>query len=82
MAWEYATQLYNAELNVRWNPCCRVTMLAGFRWVNLRENLQGALEPPTISLGTAFLEYNDDKQSLWFPDRCGWKDIRAWPLFD
>ena len=49
MVWEYATQLYNAEFNVRWNPCCRVTMLAGFRWVNLHENLQGALEPPTIS---------------------------------
>ena len=27
---------------------CRVTMLAGFRWVNLCENLQGALEPPTF----------------------------------
>jgi hypothetical protein len=49
MAWEYASRLYNAELNVRWNPCYNVTMLAGFRWVCLRENLQGALEPPTIS---------------------------------
>ena len=67
---------------MRWNPCCRVTMLAGFRWVNLRENLVGALEPPTISQGTAFLEYNDDEQSLWFPDRRGWEDFRARPLFD
>ena len=24
-------------------------MLAGFRWVNLHEHLQGALEPPTVS---------------------------------
>ena len=49
MDWQYATKLYNAEFNVRWNPCCRVTVLAGFRWVNLGENLQGALEPPTVS---------------------------------
>ena len=48
MVWDYATELYNAELNVRWNPCARVSMLAGFRWVNLCENLQGALEPPTF----------------------------------
>ena len=45
----YASRLYNAELNVRWNPLSNVTMLAGFRWVHLRENLQGALEPPTVS---------------------------------
>ena len=49
-AWpdSYASRLYNAELNVRWNPCCRVTLLAGFRWIDLRENLAGALEPPTV----------------------------------
>jgi hypothetical protein len=39
MVWDYATRLYNAELNVRWDPCSRVTMLAGFRWVRLGENL-------------------------------------------
>ncbi len=49
MAWDYATRLYNAELNARWNPCRQVTLLAGFRWIELRENLQGALEPPSIS---------------------------------
>lgn len=49
MAWQYASRLYNAELNVRSNPCSQVTMLAGFRWVRLQENLQGALEPPTVS---------------------------------
>lgn len=36
MAWTYSTRLYNAELNVRWNPCCNLTTLAGFRWVNLK----------------------------------------------
>jgi hypothetical protein len=45
MDWDYATKLYNAEFNVRWNPCCRVTMLAGFRWMNLSENLVGTLNP-------------------------------------
>ena len=45
MAWSYATSLYNAEFNVRWELCPRVTMLAGFRWVNLREDLQGTLPP-------------------------------------
>jgi hypothetical protein len=45
MVWDYASRLYNAELNVRWNPCSRVTALAGFRWVNLSEDLQGTLPP-------------------------------------
>ncbi len=45
MVWDYASRLYNAELNVRWNPCARVTMLAGFRWVGLWEDLQGTLPP-------------------------------------
>jgi hypothetical protein len=48
MAWAYATRLYNAELNVRWDFCSRVTMLAGFRWINLQENLLGTLVPPTF----------------------------------
>jgi hypothetical protein len=45
MVWDYASRLYNAELNVRWNPCARITMLAGFRWVDLWEDLQGTLPP-------------------------------------
>ena len=45
MAWSYATRLYNAELNVRWDLCSRVTMLAGFRWVDLGEDLQGTIVP-------------------------------------
>ena len=48
MEWQYSSRLYNAEFNVRWNPCCRVTALAGFRWIDLRENLVGALEPPVF----------------------------------
>jgi hypothetical protein len=45
MAWAYATKLHNAEWNVRWDLCPRVTMLAGFRWVNLWENLDGTIVP-------------------------------------
>ena len=43
MVWVYTTRLYNAELNVRraLSPC--VTVLAGFRWVNLWEDLQGTM---------------------------------------
>jgi hypothetical protein len=47
MAWDYASRLYNAEMNVRWHPWPRVTVLAGFRWVNLTEELEGILIPPT-----------------------------------
>lgn len=49
MEWMYATRLYNAELNVRWDLCPRVTMLAGFRWVGLREELQGNVLPLTTN---------------------------------
>ena len=45
MAWDYDTKLFNAELNVRWNLDSRLTLLAGFRWVQLTENLQGSLVP-------------------------------------
>lgn len=45
MAWDYATRLYNGELNVRWDVRPRLTMLAGFRWVNLGEELVGSLPP-------------------------------------
>ena len=45
MVWDYDSRLYNAELNMRWNPFCRLTILAGFRWVNLSEDLQGNLPP-------------------------------------
>jgi hypothetical protein len=45
MKWEYSTRLYNEEVNVRWDLCSRVRMLAGFRWVNLSEYLEGTLPP-------------------------------------
>ena len=46
MKWDYSTELYNAELNGRYVLSKRITVLAGFRWVQLNENLQGSIPPP------------------------------------
>ena len=46
MTWDYSTELYNAEFNVRYNLSRRITVLAGFRWLQLNENLQGTIPPP------------------------------------
>jgi hypothetical protein len=43
MAWTYTTRLYNAEVNVRRDLSPRATVLAGFRWVKLWEDLQGTM---------------------------------------
>jgi hypothetical protein len=45
MAWGYTSRLYNAEVNARWEHWRRVTLLAGFRWVNLTEGLLGTMPP-------------------------------------
>lgn len=47
MNFDYSSKLYSGEINLRWNPLCRVTMLAGFRWLELRENLDGSVLTPT-----------------------------------
>ncbi|HLA83282.1 MAG TPA: hypothetical protein VJL29_00695 [Thermoguttaceae bacterium] len=53
VAWGYTSRLYNAEANMRWHCWDRVTMLAGFRWVNVTEELVGILAPPgTDGAGT------------------------------
>ncbi len=46
MTWDYSTELYNTELNVRYKLSRRITVLAGFRWLQLNENLQGTIPPP------------------------------------
>ena len=48
MTWDYSTQLYNAELSARKKVSDRVTILAGFRWLQLCENLQGTIPPADI----------------------------------
>ncbi len=45
MTWDYSTELYNAEFNVQKKFSNRITMLAGFRWLQLTENLQGTIQP-------------------------------------
>jgi hypothetical protein len=46
MAWHHTTKLYTAELNMRYKVSDWITVLAGFRWLQLNENLQGSTPPP------------------------------------
>jgi hypothetical protein len=46
MVWTSTTSLYNAEANGRYDVSNRVTLLAGFRWLQLNDGLQGTLSPP------------------------------------
>ena len=45
MTWSSATNLYSAEVNGRLDLSSRVTALAGFRWLELNDKLQGTLTP-------------------------------------
>ncbi len=46
MAWSASTNIHSAEANGRLDLSDRVTVLAGFRWFQLNDNLQGTLPPP------------------------------------
>jgi hypothetical protein len=48
MAWSAATNLYSAEANGRLELSSRVTLLAGFRWLELNDKLLGTLSPAGI----------------------------------
>ena len=48
MKWSAATNLYSAEANGRLALSSRVTVLAGFRWLQLNDNLLGTLTPVKI----------------------------------
>jgi hypothetical protein len=52
MVWKSTTNLYNAEANGRLDLSSRVTMLAGFRWLQLNDNLQGTLTPADLTAPT------------------------------
>ena len=52
MVWKSITNLYNAEANGRLNISSRVTMIAGFRWLQLNDNLQGTLSPDDLTAPT------------------------------
>lgn len=46
MTWRYTTNLYTAELNMRYTFSDWVTVLTGFRWFQLNEKLKGSTPPP------------------------------------
>ncbi len=52
MAWTSTANLYSAEANGRFDLSSRVTMLAGFRWFRLNDNLQGTLTPADLTAPT------------------------------
>jgi hypothetical protein len=52
MVWKSITNLYNAEANGRLDISSRVTMMAGFRWLQLNDNLQGTLSPDDLTAPT------------------------------
>jgi len=45
MVWSDVTNLYSAEANGRLALSSRLTVLAGFRWLQLNDTLQGTLSP-------------------------------------
>ncbi len=45
MAWKATTNLYSAEANGRLDLSSRVTVLAGFRWLQLNDKLSGHVDP-------------------------------------
>ena len=52
MAWSAATNLYGAEANGRLDLSRRVTLLAGFRWLQLNDSLLGTLSPADLTAPT------------------------------
>jgi hypothetical protein len=48
MTWDYSADLYSAEISVRNKISNRITLLAGFRWLRLHENLQGTIPPADL----------------------------------
>ena len=64
MEWGSSSQLYNAEVNVRRSPWRSLTVLAGFRWVNLSEDLEGILLPSTAH-GTGSFWDTQTKNNLY-----------------
>jgi hypothetical protein len=48
MTWASATKLYSAEANGRLDLSEKVTVLAGLRWLRLKDSLQGTLTPADL----------------------------------
>ncbi len=45
MTWGATTNLYNAEVNSKFDISKQAVVLAGFRWIGLRDSLTGSLTP-------------------------------------
>ncbi|MGD0653292.1 MAG: BBP7 family outer membrane beta-barrel protein [Thermoguttaceae bacterium] len=73
LLFDWSSRLYNVELNVRWNPCCQVTMLAGFRWAELREDFIGGRV-----LDSGFLPVGDIKTNNHLYGLQVGADARLW----
>ncbi|WP_244431915.1 hypothetical protein [Rhodopseudomonas sp. B29] len=56
MAWEDDTRLHSLEANVRLELSPRVTLLAGIRWLQLSDKLEGTLDP--ADLGQPLWKFN------------------------
>jgi hypothetical protein len=52
MVWKSATNLYSAEANGRLTVSSRVTVLAGVRWFQLNDTLQGTVTPADLTAPT------------------------------
>jgi hypothetical protein len=73
MAWRAATNLYNVEANGRLDVTSRVTLLAGVRWLQLNDDLEGTLTPadrtaPTWKQTYPYYNYNLFQVGLLPPD--------------
>ena len=63
MQWKDATSLYSFEANGRLSFFSRVTLLAGFRWLQLNDELQGTLTP--VDLGEPSWKEIYPSPTLW-----------------
>jgi hypothetical protein len=61
--WSDATTLYGVEADGRLTVSSRVTLLAGFRWLQLNDELQGTLTPVDLGQPTWKEEY--PSPTLW-----------------
>jgi hypothetical protein len=52
MTWKYSSDLENGEFNLQYKLSSRIILLAGFRWLQLNEDLQGTIPPPDRTLPT------------------------------
>jgi hypothetical protein len=73
MAWRATTNLYNVEANGRLDITSRVTLLAGVRWLQLNDDLEGTLTPadrsePTWKQTYPYYNYNLFQVAQLLPD--------------